>query len=721
MSDTEVDYLQPDFEPASVTIPRLRSILVSQNVPYPATAKKAQLVEIFNDTVAPRARKLLAQRQKAKRSSMGITNIDGSQGYSVANQDMPPPQSARRRAASPRKATRSFNQSSEEPDHIPAQPSLSPRKRQARSASRQLAQSDTDTDSHYDGRRSTRKTSRQPELTPQPEVKREYSDDDTTVYERQSAEPGNVFTSDNPFQSGSSPIPMVTPSNRRKTAGLDSTAKKPAPSSTRRRTEGPREETHEPTGYSNSVAAPVRAVSRPKTPVTPEPVFEEVEAGEEFTPDEQLALTQEDAFRAQNAVVPAPRPKRSTNLTTPFWLLFSVMLAAYGAWYRQEKIAVGYCGAGRPAREVIPRQLEYKDFKVDVPEWAFQFAEPECEPCPPHAYCYADNSVRCDEGFLLKPHPLSANGLIPLPPTCEADSEKLRRVKAVADRAVEELRERKAKFECGELVDEKGQHPDNPMVAAEELKETVSEKRSKKLSKKEFDDLWVAALGEIEQREEVVVEKKEEKPAAPTSSSSGAVSNTYLASTSLARLPLGCAARRSVRLGLERHRLSIVSVVLSILSALYARSKYRTHRAISAQIPGLVDLVLDRLSEQKELAYGGDDGENDTFLFLPNLRDDTLRSVHSISQRERIWNRVKAVIEQNSNVRTGQREGVNGEIGRAWEWIGPAGAGEAGGRRKRIGRRSQSPGDTVLGNETPFVDRSAVHKKWDEPGSRPIY
>lgn len=516
MSDTEVDYLQPDFEPSSVTIPRLRSILVSQNVPYPATAKKAQLVEIFNDTVAPRARKLLAQRQKAKRSSMGITNIDGSQGYSVANQDMPPPQSARRRAASPRKATRSFNQSSEEPDHLPAQPSVSPRKRQARSTSRQLAQSDTDTDSHYESRRSTRKTSRQPELMPQPEVKKEYSDDETTVYERQSAEPGNVFTSDNPFQSGSSPIPMVTPSNRRKTAGLDSTAKKPAASSTRRRTEGPREDTHEYTGYSNSVAAPpVRAVSRPKTPVTPQPVFEEVEAGEEFTPDEQLALAQEDALRAQTAVVPARQARRSTNLATPFWLLITVLLGAYGAWYRQEKIAVGYCGAGRSAREVIPRQLEYKDFKFDVPEWAFQFAEPECEPCPPHAYCYADHSVRCDEGFILKPHPLSANGLIPLPPTCEADSEKLRRVKAVADKAVEELRERKAKFECGELVNENGQQPETPMVAAEELKETVSEKRSKKLSKKEFDDLWVAALGEIEQREEIVVEKKEEEPAAP--------------------------------------------------------------------------------------------------------------------------------------------------------------------------------------------------------------
>ncbi|KAJ0121691.1 sister chromatid separation protein [Diaporthe amygdali] len=719
MSDSEVDYLQPEFEPSSVTIPRLRSILVSQNVPYPATAKKAQLVEIFNDTVAPRARKLLAQRQKAKRSSMGITNIDGSQGYSVANQDLAPVPSSRRRAVSPRKSNRSFKQASEEPDHLPAQLSLSPRKRQARSASRQLAQSDTDTDSHYESRRSPRKTSRQPDLTPQPEVKKEYSDDDTP-YQKHSAEPGAVFTSDNPFQSGSSPIPMATPSNRRRTAGQDSTAKKSTASSTRRRTDGPSADTYESAGYSKSVAVPVPAFTRPMTPVTPEPVFEEVEAGEEFTPDEQLALAQEDALRAQTAVAPVRQPRRSTNLATPFWLLITVLLGSYGAWYRQEKIAVGYCGAGRPAQEIIPRQVEYKDFKLDVPEWVFPLAEPECEPCPPHAYCYADHSVRCDEGFILKPHPLSANGLIPLPPTCEADSEKLRRVKAVADRAVEELRDRKAKFECGELVNENGQVPENPMVAVEDLKETVSEKRSKKLSKKEFDDLWTAALGEIEQRDEVVVEKKEE-PVDPTSSSSGTVSDTYLASTSLARLPLGCAARRSVRLGLERHRLSIVSVIFSALSVLYGRSKYRTHRAISAQIPGLVDLVLERLSAQKELAYD-DDGEVDTFLFLPNLRDDVLRAVHSISQRERIWKRVKAVIEQNSNVRTGQREGVNGEIGRAWEWIGPSGAGETGARRRRtIARSSMSPDDIQLGDETPFVDRAGVHKKWEEPGSRPIY
>lgn len=521
MSDTEVDYLQPEFEPASVTMPRLRSILVSQNVPYPATAKKAQLVEIFNDNVAPRARKLLAQRQKAKRSSMGITNIDGSQGYSVANDDLMPPPSTSRRSRSPRKVTRSFKQESEEPEHIPEHVTLSPRKRQSRSAGRQLAPSDTDTDSHYESKRSPRKTSRRAELTPRPEYKVAESEEDDAMYQRQPAQPGTVFTSDNPFQSRSPSMPIVTPSNRRRTADVESTVKRTASSSMRRRAERPQADDHEPMAFSNQLETPSSVFTTrpktPKTPRTPGPVAEQVpltpmtvEAGEEFTPDEQLALTQEDAYRAQTTMVPVRQNKRSTSLATPLWVLLVTLFGAYAAWYRQEKMAIGYCGVGRPEHDLIPRQLEYKDYKFDVPEWAIQLGEPQCEPCPPHAYCYADGSVRCEDAFILKPHPLSAGGLVPLPPTCEPDGEKVRRVKAVADKAVEELRERQAKFECGELVDEDGRQSQTPMIAVEDLKETVSDKRSKKLNKKEFDDLWTAALGEIETRDEIVVERKDD-------------------------------------------------------------------------------------------------------------------------------------------------------------------------------------------------------------------
>jgi len=178
----------------------------------------------------------------------------------------------------------------------------------------------------------------------------------------------------------------------------------------------------------------------------------------------------------------------------------TTVLVAYAAWYRHEKIAVGYCGLGRPATQIIPPE-------IPVPDWAVPFVEPQCELCPQHAYCYANFEARCEPDFILKPHPLSFGGLVPLPPTCEPDGEKVRRVKAVADKAVEELRERRAQFECGETITETGERLETPAVEVEELKETVSRKRNKRLNKQDFDDLWVAALGEVQNREEVEVQQ----------------------------------------------------------------------------------------------------------------------------------------------------------------------------------------------------------------------
>lgn len=144
----------------------------------------------------------------------------------------------------------------------------------------------------------------------------------------------------------------------------------------------------------------------------------------------------------------------------------------------------------------------------------------------------------------------------------------------------------------------------------------------------------------------------------------------------------------------------------------YIRARYRSHKAEVAQVPALVDLVLARLAQQKEL---GEEEIDDPWLFLPNLRDDVLRAVHSLSVRDRIWVKVRAVVEQNSNVRTSQREGRSGEVGRAWEWIGPIGGDSA--RRRRSGRVSFGPG--VKAEESPEMSEKTGFSKWEE--ARPVY
>ena len=180
----------------------------------------------------------------------------------------------------------------------------------------------------------------------------------------------------------------------------------------------------------------------------------------------------------------------------------------------------------------------------------------------------------------------------------------------------------------------------------------------------------------------------------------------------------------------------------ALLAFLWARRRIRASRAAAARVPALVDLVLERLAHQKRLGvYGdedgdgdGDSGGEDPFLFLPNLRDDVLRSEHSLRERERIWSRVRAVVEQNSNVRTAQREVRSGEVGRAWEWIGalPAapGGGHGGRRRRQSVRPSSSSRDVK--REDSFSRSAAVkvegdgdlkartsHRRWED--SRPIF
>ncbi|KAF5980848.1 SRC1-regulation of cohesion (splice variant I) [Fusarium coicis] len=614
MADME-DYLEEGFDPRSVTVPRLRSILVTHNVEYPATAKKAQLVELVEDHVLAQAPKLRAQRARAKRSSMGIVNAGSPEDNGTWDDyELPPPSTTKRRSKSPRKSSARVKGE----DSVLATPvPRSPIKRSTRSVSRALSHAD-DPD-NYDAPRSIR----QPRRTVTPQIKDEPQEEETILPDHE----GSVFTHDNPFQSGSSPAQHKTPTNRRRTIADDSI--RSVKSSSRRRTGGYHDD------YEDDVEP---------TPRYREPTPDLLEPGEEFTPNEQLELEQA-ASRGEMEIEPrkpSQQVSRRGGFKAPLFVLLMSLFGAYLAWYRQEKIAVGYCEVGGQAKPLFSHD-------IPVPDALVPFVEPQCEPCPSHAYCYHDFSVRCENGFILKPHPLSLGGLVPLPPTCEPDGEKARRVKAVADRAIEELRDRRAQYECGELVGEDGKKEESPAMAEHELKATVSRKRSKRLNEDEFDELWAAAIGEVAARDEVEI---------------------------------------------------------------IETAPYRKHVATSAQIPALVDLVLGRLANQKEL---GEEGIDDPWLFLPNLRDDVLRAIHSLSERERIWQRVRAVVEQNSNVRTSQREGRSGEVGRAWEWIGPV-AGD-GARRRRSGRVSLGPNSQV---ESPEPTKANLDvKKWEE--SRPIY
>lgn len=509
LSDDELEYLSPSFNPSSLTVPRLRNILTTYEISYPSSAKKSDLIDIFNQEVVPRSRKILAARSRIKRSSRGITDMPSSQEGTINGDgdddstSMPPPAVPPSRSKS-RKSDRTENNLTVGEDEV-ARPSRNGASSGGKLRPNKHARpSDTETDLETPRRSPIRKTRRSEAL---PIIESRPSEDS-------SVRPPlgeSVFSHENPFQSGSSPL--VRTESRRRSAGVSNERRKS--SSARRRTEGAARAGTTRIKQEDGIVVPsveifdipLNRVSKPNFKAKEEEEVEGEEdglvAGEEFTPQERLELVKERAANGGRDILPPRKTNRTRKSsavpTSAPWVIMLTLFMGYALWWRQDKLQAGYCGIGRSSDALS---------NVQIPEWA-TILLPQCEPCPQHAICYENLQTACEQDFVLKPHPLSLGGLVPLPPTCEPDGEKARRVKAVADRAIENLRERRANWECGTLVDEQGKSAPAVELDDASLKKEVATKRRRGMSDREFEDLWKSALGELVGRDEVVYSRNE--------------------------------------------------------------------------------------------------------------------------------------------------------------------------------------------------------------------
>lgn len=496
MSDSDsLDYLQSDFDPKSLTVPRLRSILVNYGVNYPSTAKKAQLIQILVDQILPQKSRILKERERARRSSKGIVNADPRE--SIEPEDILP------YPRTPRRSTRNIISRIEDEEEsknkllFRKEKSQSPSKRMPRASSKHARVSDTEVGIDVDARKKFLRH-RKSEATALPVPAATWNKPDISneppalevLKERVSS-----FGYDNPFQSGSSPTSGISPERRRKSSGIPKERRKTIGQAKTRKSEILQvdHEIYNPSAkHFNIPLAPdhLKAVDNI-----------EIEPSEEFTHEEQLELVKERAAKGVYNVNPNRKKFKSTNnfrLKGPLWALMSFAFCCYSMWYRQEKIAVGYCDAGRKAVPLVSLNWE-------LPNWARILIEPGCEPCPHNAVCTDGMNIQCKPDFLLKSHPLSLAGLIPLAPTCEPDGGKVRKVKAVVDRAKDELRERKAHYECGYSKDGTGTLYSSAEIDINDLKDEVSKKRRPDISESSFNELWTSAIPEITRSEEVQV------------------------------------------------------------------------------------------------------------------------------------------------------------------------------------------------------------------------
>lgn len=468
------EYLEPGFDANTLTVPRLRSILLAHNINYPSSAKKSQLVELFNEQVASQAKKIKSASLRVKRSSRGIVDVPSS-ASSVADEgdeEQEPPATVTR---SSRRSTRARTEEAEEvrptprrSRHSTAPPEAAPTPRRPSSKhARPVEKVEEEVeDEEPEPKRPASRRSRISAVTPS--ARREERDD------------RSPFSDQNVFQSGgNSPPPPTTERRRTTTHATSEEAKRRRSRDARRRTEAVRPAREQRDG----AVVPTR-----KTFEMPIDKFkhEQVEADEEFTPEEQQELVQAEQA---GQVVPARRKTRSSAsgaASTGTLAFLGAILAGFSFLWSQEKFEVGYCGVGQPSLQIAG---------TEIPEWA-DILRPECEPCPPHAICNERLETVCEPGFVLSQHPLSFGGYLPIPPSCEPDSTRARKVNAVKERAVEELREQNARYECGEAG--------TPDIQETDLKHAIGSRKTKSMSNEEFEDIWANAFGDILSEDEIV-------------------------------------------------------------------------------------------------------------------------------------------------------------------------------------------------------------------------
>ncbi|KAG0136840.1 putative sister chromatid separation protein [Tuber indicum] len=674
----EQEYLQPGFDPNTLKVAELRGILLEHNVDYPSSAKKAQLVELFNSQIAPKARRILGARSRVKASVQGIIDME-SEGASLAE-------------ATPRRSSRRTTRmgTAETEDEVEDYSRRSPRKRSV-SAKRQLNKSarpsealaaEPEDQQPPPSTRKTRNSASRQTILPSdgqrdsvlPQIKLSASDEEKEA---------SVFSSQNPFQSGSPLARSPDRSDRRKTTGMTSERRRKSEAA-RRQTDFPippragdeRGDNYTPSSTRVIPASRGFGIPLSRLPASPnEPLNgvikkEEVEddyslePGEEFTPEGTAEVA------GSGPIVRRPRGGiQNAASTSMLWVIVIALLSGYFAWWRKEKLEVGYCGYGKSTTSM----------HVPEDDWT-NVLRPQCEPCPPNAICRPDFEATCNDDYVLVPNPLSLGGLVPLAPVCEPDSQKLRKIAVLSDEAIRVLRARAADVECGEVALGKDEEAG---VSEAYLRQVLYDLKAPSLSDEGFSQLWRNALEDVSNREEVVYHQDGQ-------------GQTYLQSTSLASVPLRCAIRKSISGSMARYQVELSGILFFAFLAFSLRKSISSNRVYQSQVTGLVHIALKHLTRQAR------DHPREPWIAIAHLRDQVLQHEFNTERRRKLWDGVQKIVEMNSNVRAGERE-ISGEVMRTWTWIG--------GRVALGGKEGESEAVVGFDNDSN-VGGGSREKKW---------
>ncbi|KEP50696.1 sulfide-quinone oxidoreductase [Rhizoctonia solani 123E] len=295
-----------------------------------------------------------------------------------------------------------------------------------------------------------------------------------------------------------------------------------------------------------------------------------------------------------------------------------------------------------------------------------------CTPCPEHATCTPPYGMVCHPTYILKPHPLDtipglrafASGLpgfgaVAFPPRCVEDDARKRKVSGVAKGMATYLETVKGERVCeGSIADNKptdGGEARKFGVKVNDLAELVLKEMKRSANRDDYHEIVETALNDLEKYGwvERSTDSKGDQWVASKRSSMGAV----------------CRIKVGARETWSEWQMHFYTLIATVISALWTRSKIASKRHESRRIAELAAVALDLVRNQ-EIAHHTDAVRSPhAYVSSLHLRDMVLQEEHNVHKRMRLWSKVAKIVEGNANIRANVEE-VAGDETRVWRWVG---------------------------------------------------
>ncbi|CAG7846469.1 SubName: Full=Uncharacterized protein {ECO:0000313/EMBL:CCA66908.1} [Serendipita indica DSM 11827] len=680
------EYLEPDFDPSTLTIAHLHAVLANHDVKHPTNAKKPGLIKLFQENIAPNARKY-----KKEREMIASIRSDGSDIYDVGTGSLiefVSQESPVRKRVSRKSAVESTKRVPSTSPVRKSRKSLATPRTSTKPAKPEEDVTESESEHMASSRNSVLEEARKPRRVSQ----KWGAGDETSLWEDR-----------NPFQRSSPPAPKP-----RKSRARESLAPKFPPSTD--------ENIFPAAGELNLPKFPISGhisshVTPNRTPMkesvvsvgsTPYSATLESSTLEEDYPyvegDSQTDLIRQKIAALgedhANGTLVARRPTTPASTWRQFVLALLLVLGSSVLWaYKNDSAMIGYCDPGSDTNIVSRQHLQEVAAAQACKEALVRRAEQgtpadpdmescqtylipratKCTPCPPHAIC-SIHTITCEPAYMLRRSALSSiplmdallNGMpglgpVALPARCVADVRRRQTVGKIAKMIENKLAVVRGERVCAGVKSGEGDVQEAAAfgVPIDDLRAGINSKVAHG-DQARINDIFDSAIQELKQSGLIVSVKN--------------INGRDQYASIRSELSYVCQAKLKLIATWHTWQRSVIGSVLALLMIMAARSNMAKKAVENRKVKGLVKDAIERVRAQEAYHYLDSVKYPSQSLTSLQLRDELMQDEHSIAKRARIWHQVEKIVEENSNIRSNMEVTPSGDEGRVWTWIGAGGA-----------------------------------------------